>query len=106
MARSDFEHWPRLTRFYGLAPSTLARMPRCLTAIYIDMLPVLQAEEQLSAIQAADHPHLEARDRDRVHRQLSRLAELEPPVEEVAPLKQGGIEALGALGIKVVMPDA
>lgn len=106
MAPSDFEHWPRLTRFYGLAPSTLARMPRCLTAIYIDMLPGLQAEEQLAAIQAADQPHLEARDRDRVHRQLVRFAELEPPKEDALPLAQGGIEALAALGVRVVMPDA
>lgn len=105
--RYDITHWPRLTRFYGLGPGALSRLPRVVLQVYIDQLPVLEAEEQLARFQAADMPHLEQKDRERTHRQLTRMADLEPPAQSITISKDadgniqvGGIGGLG--GIKVV----
>lgn len=107
MTSTDFDYFPRLTRFYGLRPGVIARMPRCLIQIYLDQMQALQAEEQIAAYQAADMPHLEQGDRKRLYRQLQRIADLEEPEAPVInPFAEGGVNTLAGLGVKVVIEDS
>ena len=72
--------WPRLTRFYGISPAELAELPRAITAIYIDAMPKLEAEELADAIIAADHPHMDEESRASLNRRLSYLLpQMAPP---------------------------
>jgi hypothetical protein len=97
----DLLRWPRLTRFYGIGPSELLEMPRKLIDIYEDKILELQAEEQLTAMQVADHPHLEERSRRTVRENLVRLAGFQS-AEAIDPGSSRTELSLGAIGIKVV----
>jgi hypothetical protein len=95
----DIEHWPRLTRFYGLSPFELARLPRAVRRVYIRQLPLLEAEEQLALMHAADFPHLTDEGRGKVHRRLARAAGYEPgnDAPTVAPTQ----ESVAAAGLRI-----
>lgn len=106
MTADEIRIWPRLSRFYGISPFELQNLPRPLLEIYTEEMASIRAEEQLERIQAADQPHVIERHRERIHRQLMRLAGIEAPSEEVDPLKDAGVGALAGLGIKVVRSNA
>lgn len=76
--------------------------------MYIDNLASLEAEEQLGRLQAADYPHVSDRDREKTHRQLVRMADMEPQVAslDIGALTKGDespAAALAAMGIKAVV---
>lgn len=54
------ELWPRLTRFYGLSYEELKRLPRIILDRYTEMMPMLQADEQVRALEASAYPHVDA----------------------------------------------
>ena len=93
--------WPRLSRFYGLSPFELARLPRWLTEFYAECLPALQAEETLLAIMVSDHPHATEADRNKIHRILQRDADTEVEVPSIDPSTEAGQFALAGMGIAV-----
>lgn len=99
MPTSDIEHWPRLTRFYGISPAELARTPNVITRVYIDALGKLEAEEQLSRMQASDFPHLTESARGKIHRGLMRAAGYGQGAEapKVAPTAAG----MAAVGLHI-----
>lgn len=101
--------WPRLTRFYGITPSELARLPRWLVRLYIEALDSLYAKEQLDAIQAGTAAYMESADADSLQRNLVRRAnaltvvpEREARRNDPAPDRA----RLSAMGIAVVKKDA
>lgn len=98
--------FPRLTRFYGIPPSELARMPYVLLEIYAEGLKELQAEEALLGFMTADMPHLKPDERKRTHARFLRLAGLEEEVKKIDHTTEGGRAAAAALGIGIDLPDA
>ena len=96
--------WPRLTRFYGISPAELVRMPRWLTQLYSDRLSELEAEEAMRASTVSMLPHVEQSDRDRVTRALQRSANIpESPAATVDPYSDEGKGVLAGMGIGVVI---
>jgi hypothetical protein len=98
------QHWPRLTRFYGISPFELQHLPYAITRIYISALPELEAEEQLSRIQAASFPHMEEKSQKKIHRRLAALVGIEEETVKLNP--HDDVSALAALGIGAVIEDA
>lgn len=101
----DILRWPRLTRFYGLSISELMSTPRGVLNLYEEQMIELEAEEQLVAMQVADHPHVTQQGRDQTRRNLMRIAGLNiaPTID---PTATRDVSALGGIGIKVVREDA
>ena len=93
--------WPRLTRFYGLSPFELARMPRWLTEFYAKCLPSIQAEEMLLSFTVSDFPHSKESDRARIRRMLQREADSEPQAPKIDISTEGGRAALAGMGIGI-----
>ena len=98
--------WPRLTRFYGLSPFELARMPNWLTRLYAKKLPGLEAEELLSLYIAPVLPHVRVRDRDRMLRRIQERAGFEEVVETIDSQTEEGKVVLAGMGIGVVLEDS
>lgn len=96
----DLLLWPRLTRFYGISPSEIARTPRVILELYAEQIPRLQAQEQLMAVQAACMPHATEQAARRVHKMLARMAETTE--DAVDPRRADHVQGLASIGIKVV----
>lgn len=97
--------WPRLTRFYGISPLELAQTPNWMIRAYTEALPELEAQEQLMALQASDHPHVDTDSRKDTHRRLVDMAGYEIPEESGTKIDMTtaeGRRALHGLGIAVV----
>lgn len=104
-SRVDTSDWPLLTRFYGISPSELEKLPRALLAVYRKAVPELMAQEMLCAMRVADFPYMEQADRETLHRDLLDSAGVE--TDDSRPITPGStadITALAGLGIAVVMP--
>jgi hypothetical protein len=100
LPRVSLRDWPRLTRFYGIGPDVLARMPHVLLRLYAEQLPALVAEEALLGFTTADMPHMDKADRGRV----ARIFEKHLPAEEAPKLdvrEAEGAKAITTLGIGV-----
>lgn len=97
--------FPRLSRFYGFSPVELAELPRWMRELYLHAIPQLQAEEQLLSFQASDFPHMDQKDRSKLHRQIMGLAARRdiPEGEQVDTRTQEGRDTIGSLGFKVVV---
>ena len=93
--------WPRLTRFYGLSPHELVRLPRWLTEYYAECLPGLEAEEMLSAFTVSDFPHAKESDRDRIRRSLRREAAIEVSTSVLDVSTEAGRVVLAGMGIGI-----
>ena len=76
-------------------------MPRSLIDVYEKQILPLQAEEQLTAMQVADHPHIEDKHRTKIRKNLIDLAGFSE-AEAVDVTSSRTDLALGAIGIKVV----
>ncbi len=97
--------FPRLTRFYGMSFTELSALPRAILKLYLDAMPALEAEEQLSAIQASSFAYSEQADQKRLHRILIRMAESGPEDQVAEPIDTDPTRrerTLGSMGIKVV----
>jgi hypothetical protein len=105
----QINQWPRLTRFYGIGPAELAVLERWAINLYLEMLPPLQAEEQMLAMQVADFPQTEDRERKKAWRRLQRMVEdtSDTPAAPAAPTvdvaSQKDVADLSAIGIKIVL---
>ncbi len=100
--RVPIRDYPRLTRFYGLGPQELASTPQNILWIYADALPRLEAEEQLSHIQASVFPHTEPDAAKHLHEALVVLAGWAlPEPRKIDVSTQEGKEVLAGLGIGV-----
>lgn len=91
-------HWPRLTRFYSISPLELQHWPNWLTELYVAEIAGLEREELADAFAASDFPHLEEKDRDRLHKSIFGDA----PAEQVDASSVAGKKSLGDIGIAVV----
>ena len=92
--------WPRLTRFYGISPAELYRTPNVLLQVYLDALPVLQAEETMVAFLTADLPYMKDADRKKAKRLLSRWLPDEPE-QKIDPDTDAGVATAARLGIGI-----
>ncbi len=95
--------WPRLTRYYGISPFELVRMPRWLTQLYADKLSELEAEEAIRASTISTLPHMGSSDRDRILRSWRDRAGVPEVVETVDVDTEGGKAVLAGLGIGLVV---
>lgn len=95
--------WPRLTRFYGIPPKDLARMPYALLEIYAEALIELSAEEAMEALTFADYPYLEKSSRERIRRAYMRtMGDAAEPEEKGIDIKtEHGKATAARFGIKV-----
>lgn len=75
-------------------------MPRAVTRLYIEALPQLYAEEQLGAMQVADFPHLEERDRRRLYDALIDVAEVSAS-PSLDPQRDKAVLAGMGIGVRV-----
>lgn len=91
------EHWPRLTRFYGVSPEELQSWSRWLTSLYVEYIPILEKEEMATALAVSDFPHLEEKDREKIH--YSVFGDTSEPVDATSA---AGKKSLGDIGIAVV----
>lgn len=99
--------WPRLTRFYGITPMELARLPRWLLRLYAEQMEEILAGEMLAGLTVSSFPYMDESARDRTERQLRRSAGLDvAAVQQVDPLSEEGTAALAGLGIKVVVDSS
>jgi hypothetical protein len=77
--------WPQLSRFYGIGPAELADTPRAIIRLYVDAIPALVADEQLTRLEASVYPHMKQSDARRVardrQRQAKRMFDEGPAVE-------------------------
>lgn len=100
----DLSDWPLLTRFYGLTPFELARIPRAVLDLYRKQIPEIVANETLIAMQVADFPHLEQSSRHEIHEKLLKGTGVDPtPVFD--PRQPKDHVALGGMGIPVVIEE-
>jgi len=99
--RVTLRDYPRLTRFYGIPPKDLARMPKALVRIYAEELPILQAEEMLLAFLASEMPYLDTKEHHRIKARFMFLAGIEEEVERLDPNSDEGKAKAAALGIGV-----
>jgi hypothetical protein len=100
----DLTDWPLLTRFYGLTPFELARIPRAVLKLYRNAIPELVAEETMIGMQIADFPHLEQSSRREIHDKLLKGTGVDPtPVFN--PEQPKDHVALGGMGIPVVIQE-
>lgn len=65
--------YPLLTAYFGVSPLELLEWPRWLVQLYLEQLPVIQAERQLNAIQAAAFPYYKENTQSGIIRDLERL---------------------------------
>ena len=79
-------------------------MPRKLIDLYDESMIELEAQEQLVAMQVADHPHITTQGRKQIRRRLIALAGFDEAAA-VNPVSTAGAGSLGAIGIKVVRED-
>jgi hypothetical protein len=103
VADPEVQLYPRLTRFYGLSPKQLMRMPRPLVFLYIDEMVTLAAEDQLVRMQASAYPHMDEDGRNESHddwmKQMKREGSDEAQVPELARMPV----QLAGMGINFVM---
>ena len=98
--RVSIQDWPRLTRFYGIPPSELARMPHALLRLYAEQLFELHAEETLLAFMVADMPYLKPHDRRNARRPFERsLPSAEPEKVDVRTPTGASIAAGMGIGL-------
>ena len=96
--------WPALTRFYGISPFELARMPHWLTRLYAEKLPEIEARETMRGTTISAFPHTIDRDRDRMIRDLVRQSGYEPvAATPIDPTTDEGRVALAGMGIGVTI---
>lgn len=101
--RNEVEQvWPELTRFYGLQPSELARLPKWMRNAYVKGMSRLHAREQLALVTAVGFPHMKAAERKRLSRTLMNQAGF----AEAPPQQATSHEAIAAFGIPVTVVDA
>jgi hypothetical protein len=98
--RVSVKDWPRLTRFYGIPPSELVRMPNALTLIYAEALEDLHAEETRLAMLVSDMPHMSEADRKKARRPFA-VADVAKKIDHGT---EGGRAQAAALGIGVHIP--
>jgi hypothetical protein len=85
----------RLQKFYGGAPEAWFHAPAWLLKVYAEMLPRLDAEHQLQAIEAAAVPHMKPESSKWIFRRLhSLLGRKEKPIRPKSP------DDLAAFGIR------
>lgn len=96
------DHWPRLTRFYGITPLELQKLPPAVVDIYVEQMGQLRANEQLAAIQACSFPYFKERTQESVFSRLRWLLGMEEDVQKIDVASEEGKVMLGGLGIKVV----
>ena len=105
VADPEVQLYPRLTRFYGLSPEQLMRMPRPLVFLYIDEMITLAAEEQLMCMEAAAWPHMDEDSRSETHATWEKQLKREG-ADEVQPLELARMPAqLAGMGINFVMDE-
>lgn len=100
------EDYPRLTRFYGIPPKDLARMPRKLLLIYAEQLIVLEAEEAILDCLIADWPHQDNSMRQKIRRNFERHANVEDETPKVDLDSEAGRQTVAGLGIGIKVPAA
>ncbi len=74
LSRVSVGDWPRLTRFYGIGPEELVRLPGIIIKTYAEQLPFLEGEEMLRDLIVADYPHVAQKDRTIVWARARQLA--------------------------------
>lgn len=101
--RVSLRDWPRITRFYGIGPEILARMPNNLIEMYAEQLIELSAEEALLGFLTSDMPHLSATDRRSTVRRFEKYIPEEEP-EQADLTTAGGRAQAARLGIVIDLP--
>jgi hypothetical protein len=94
----ELRAFPSLTRFYGIGPEELARIPLNILRIYADEMPRIQAREQLLAMQVAAYPYLKPASQREAWRRLQRRAR-EHKVEAALIPQEKLKETLAGIGI-------
>lgn len=98
--KSSFkELYPDLTFHYGLSWYELVKMPNWLKRMYVDALPRLLAEQQLTALQATAFPNMKKGARSSLVRKLERRAKRRTRGEVLAPKKLEEAAAMAGIGI-------
>lgn len=122
-AAASLDIWPQLTRFYGIPPSELARMPRVVIIKYIEQMGPISSSEQLDALEASVYPHVKQADARRIsrrrvrearklgrgrRRQTAAPAKKEGTAEDLARLMGGliPVEIVAAPGSQAVSEEA
>lgn len=102
-ADAELAFWPQLTRFYGIPPSELARLPRTIVSLYAEHLRPLIAREQILALEASAYPHLKKGDAQKIARRWERNARSLQPVQHAIAPTDGMtfVQSVNALGIVV-----
>jgi hypothetical protein len=104
--RVSVEDWPRLTRFYGIPPSELAKMPNALLRIYAEELLVLHSEETLLGFVTADMPYSSPQTRSKTTRDYTRwLPHPEPEKLDVNTADGAAIIAGLGIGLDLGAPE-
>jgi hypothetical protein len=83
-------------------------MPHWAIALYIEALPALLAEQQLSAIEAASFAHIKKGVRQRIARRLERIARKfdKRPEAKTGPRTVEELQqVMGPMGFNVVVED-
>lgn len=92
--------WPRITRFYGIGPFELARLPYAILRVYAEQLPRLAAEEALLGFTTADLPYADKGDRKKIHRAFEQYVD-KPEPEKLDVRTTTGAQAIAGFGIGV-----
>ena len=103
------KYFPDLSFHYGLSIDELVKTPRNIISIYLEALPRLLAQEQLSRNEAGAFPHMEDDDRkDRVEQLVEMASQDRPDEVEDIPRNMSPEQAqmaMAAMGIGVTIVE-
>ena len=103
-SRISLGDWPRLTRFYGITPLELEKLPHVIIELYATQLPSLRAQEILEAMLVADMPYADQSDRKRMRKLYLRELNIdEPAPQSLDAHSEAGQAAAAGLGISVTV---
>ena len=102
-SRISLGDWPRLTRFYGITPLELQKLPPAIIELYAVQLTSLRAQEILEAMLVADMPYADQSDRKRMRRLYLRELAIDEPAPQIDVRSEAGQAAAAGLGIGVTV---
>jgi hypothetical protein len=99
--RAELEAYPLLSYYFSHSWSDLATMPRPLMAIYLDQLPKILAQDQMTSMETSAYPHMKRGDQRRLFRRLQRTLD---QVQAVKPkTEEQRLDMARAVGVNVVI---